>query len=279
MKKYICIDCDIKFRKKESINNHNRVHAEQNMFFKKYIKKSFDDIEFVNGIPKVFFVCWFGGYKKNMPLMSYKRYESFKSLVKNIEIPVILLTFENYKYFEVKGYPIHKSFDYLTANHKSDYLRAYLLHHYGGGYHDIKFREKSCSNEFDRDDWLLDDNIWMYGRREKNPDCIGYPPGKDYIKKEYNILVTMCWIICKKNTEYTRNLLNSINNVLDSNYQNLINNPGSKSSGYRTLSEQNKNKYPLRWLEIMGEIFHPLMLKYNKHIKYGFPDALKKSYK
>lgn len=34
--------------------------------------------------------------------------------------------------------------------------------------------------------------------------------------------------------------------------------------------------YPIKWLEILGEIYHPLMLKYQKHIKFGLPDALKK---
>jgi hypothetical protein len=37
-----------------------------------------------------------------------------------------------------------------------------------------------------------------------------------------------------------------------------------------------KNNYLLRWLEVMGEIFHPLMLKYNEHIKFGLQDDLKK---
>ena len=37
--------------------------------------------------------------------------------------------------------------------------------------------------------------------------------------------------------------------------------------------------YPLRWLEVAGEHFHPLMLKYSQHIKFGLPDALSKRYK
>lgn len=34
--------------------------------------------------------------------------------------------------------PLHKAFQYLSPVHKSDYLRAYFMHFYGGGYADIK---------------------------------------------------------------------------------------------------------------------------------------------
>ena len=214
--------------------------------------------------------------------MSYRRFEAYKSLVNNIEVPVILLTHKNYKYFEKKGHPIHKAFEYLSANHKSDYLRAYMLHYYGGAYHDVKWRIESWKNEWKKANWTKDENIWIYGRKEKNQNAIGYPPGMKHIQKEYNKLVTMCWVICKKNTKYTQELIDKIENILDQKYQKLIKFPGYKSSGYyssKPFSPAEENNYPLRWLELMGEIFHPLMLKYNSKIKFGLPDTLKKTYK
>lgn len=214
--------------------------------------------------------------------MSIRRFEAFKSLVSNIEVPVILLTYKNYKYFEKKDHPIHKSFEYLSAVHKSDYLRAYMLHYYGGAYHDVKWRVEGWKNEWEKDNWTKNENIWIYGRKEKYEGAIGYPPGMKDIQKEYNKLVTMGWVICRKNTKYTQELLHKIEDILDQKYPELIKFPGYKSSGYyasNPFSPAEENNYPLRWLEIMGEIFHPLMLKYSDKIKFGLPDALKKTYK
>mgnify|MGYP001600885643 CR=1 FL=1 len=59
--------------------------------------------------------------------------------------------------------------------------------------------------------------------------------------------------------------------------------PGIMSGGYysdKPFDLVPENAYPIRWLEILGEIFHPLMLKYTDHIKFGLPDAVKsKRYK
>ena len=252
----------------------------QEEYLKKFVKYNFDGIEFINNVPKVVFICWFGGYQVENPEMSPKRFEAFKSLVKNIGVPVILITKDNYKNFIKNTHPLHKSFEYLTGNHKSDYLRSYFLHHYGGGYHDIKFRSKDwkeCWGE-----WLKDDNIWMYGRREKYEGAIGYPPGKKYLQKEYNKLATMGWIICKPNTEYTKRLLTKIEEILEEKYEKLLKKPGYNSGGYYSENPFQlapENSYPLRWLEIMGEIFHPMMLEYKEYIKFGLPDADYKSYK
>ena len=157
-----------------------------------------------------------------------------------------------------------------------------MLHHYGGAYHDVKWRIDSWENEWKKDNWTKDENIWIYGRRETYEGAIGYPPGMKHIQKEYNKLVTMGWVICKKNTKYTNELLNKIENMLEVKYLKLIKYPGYKSFGYysdKAFSPAEENNYPLRWLEVMGEIFHPLMLKYNEHIKFGLKDALKKRYK
>lgn len=268
-------------------NNDFRIHLKQHKdflnFINKYIKYNLNDIEFINNVPKVVFVCWFGGYGDNIPLMSENRFEAFKLLLKNIKIPVILITNINYKSFILVNYPIHKSFDLLSGVHKSDYLRCYLLLHYGGGYHDIKARIISWENEWNKDDWLFDNNIWMYGRQEKNKNSIGYPPGNKHIRINYKKLITMGWIICKKQSEFLIKLMEQINFILDKTYNDLIKFPGLKAEGYyfeNPFLMVPKNSYPLRWLQILGEIYHPLMLNYTKHIKFGLPDALKnKKYK
>jgi len=279
---YKCL-CSKTFNKSHYFKAHQNICADniQEKYLQQYEKTNFDNIEFINGVPKVVFVCWFGGYKVDYQKMSKNRFEAFKSLVEKIGVPIILITSKNYSSFVKQTHPIHKSFDILSGVHKSDYMRVYLLHHYGGGYHDIKHREESwqdCWNDWIFD-WLFDENIWIYGRRENNRWAIGYPPNARYIQNHYNKLVTMGWVICKPNTQFTETLLYEIEDILDQKYLELVAYPGYNSAGYyheNPFQMAEENNYPLRWLEIMGEISHPLMLEITDHIKYGLPDAIKK---
>ena len=240
----------------------------QKIFLIPYMQYSLDKITYINDVPKVVFICWFGQMDLE-PEFTIRRYNALVSLITNIKVPVIFLTRQNYKSFEKQDFPYHQAFQYLSGNHKSDYLRAYMLHHYGGGYHDIKFRESSWENEWEK---FKDPNVWMVGRREMKPDVIGHIS----VKEHYSKLATMGWIICKHNTPYTQELLNSINTILDKHLSDLILYPALKP---RYPDEDANIKYPLRWLEIMGEIFHPIMFKYHQHIEYGLPDILYKTYK
>ena len=283
---YTCY-CGKIYKKVASINAHKKQcnalsPVEQSEYLNQYVKSSFEGIEYVNNVPKVVFVCWFGSKDNELPYMSVNRFSAFQSLVNNIGVPVILITDKNLKFFVKEEFPIHNGFQYLSGVHKSDYIRCYLLLHYGGGYHDIKYRNDSWEHCWAIDDWMYDDEIWMFGRREKYEGGIGYPPGMKHIQKEYARLATMGWIICKPNTIYLHELMNKIHETLDYHLENLKKYPAKLPGGYyadKPFDFAPPNSYPLRWLEILGEIFHPLMLKYNKHIKFGIPDALKKRYK
>jgi hypothetical protein len=275
---YKCL-CGNSFNKIYYFKNHQNICDDilQEQYLENFEKTNFDNIEFINGIPKVVFVCWFGGYNVVYNKMSIDRFKAFKSLVNHINVPVILITNKNYKFFIKNSNPIHKAFELLSGNHKSDYMRAYLLNYYGGGYHDIKYRLESWENCWD--DWLFDDNIWMFGRREFSRRNIGYPPNEKHFCQYYSKLVTMGWIILKPNTEFIKKLLNRIEDILDQKYNDLIKNPGYISAGYyykNPFQMAEENNYPLRWLQLMGEISHPLMLEFTEHIKYGLPDAIKK---
>lgn len=262
---------------------HRKEHSVQQSIFSKFGVKNFTDVDIVGGVPKVVFVLWFGGYGTTIPLMSSNRFAVFCELYKAIKVPIVMITDNNYKELIKSEFQLHKSFEYLSGVHKSDYFRCYLLHHYGGGYHDVKSRVLDWKNEWDIDNWTSNDNIWMYGRREKNEGAIGHPPEDYETQKKFRKLVTMGWIICKKNTPYTTELIDRIHKALDMHYDNLVKYPGINSGGYYSDKPFNlvpENSYPIRWLEILGEIYHPLMVKYLDHIKLGLPDAVKtKRYK
>jgi hypothetical protein len=120
------------------------------------------------------------------------------------------------------------------------------------------------------------------GRREMKPSWIAYPPGSQNIRNHFNELATMGWVMCKSHTPYTKELLAKIHLTLDKHANMLRKHPAPKPrccySGTPYRKAPN-NSYPLRWLEVMGEISHPLMLKYKSHIKFGLPDVHYKGYR
>lgn len=238
---------------------------------------SLSKVNYIHGIPEVVFIVWFGDKISN------NRLKALNSLVNNLGVPYILITEKNYKYFELNNYPIHRGFQYLSGNHKSDYLRAYLLHNYGGGYHDIKYRDKNWINQWNT---FSDSNIWIKSRAEKRMSSVGYNVdniGEKMIQTKYKELGSMCWVICRPRTLYTKELLNRIHTKLDYHITKLSKYPSKKQEGYYANKPFSKvelhNVYPLRWLEIMGEIFHPLMYKYRSHINLELPGPVKKNYK
>jgi hypothetical protein len=257
----------------ENFNNNNILSL--NEIYQK--NALMNNIEYVYNIPKVVFIVWFGRKISNNRLLA------LNSLIKNIKVPYILITEDNYLLFEKKNNKIHKAFKYLSGNHKSDYLRSYLLHHYGGGYHDIKFRNKDLKNEWET---FRDKKIWIKSRPERHHNWIGYDidnPKTKFITQKYKELGTMGWVICRPSTMYTKELIDKINKKLDIHYKNLKKFPSTNASGYYADTPfekvKNKNAYPLRWLELMGEHFHLLMYKYKNHMNLELPDAESKSYK
>ena len=239
---------------------------------------SFSQVKYQYGVPYVVFICWFGNS------ISENRYQALKSLIKNIGVPYILVTDDNVFDFQHNQFPFHPAFKNLSGNHKSDYIRAYLLHHYGGGYHDIKYRDLNWKNQWND---FKNPQVWIKSRREKQPSHIGFNidiPETRWIQQKYNDVGTMGWVICRPYTKYTQELLDIIHQVLDKHYHNLLKNPSTHSGGYYSNNPFGKvrdinNNYPLRWLEIMGEHFHLLMYKYKNHLIFGLPDVVSKNYR
>ena len=88
-------------------------------------------------VPRKVWVFWFG------KAMEGARKEAYESLVRNIGVEVELVTIKNIHQYNVTSHPFHKAIQFplgkgLSAIHVGDYLRVYFMHHYGGGYHDVK---------------------------------------------------------------------------------------------------------------------------------------------
>lgn len=94
-------------------------------------------------IPRRVFVIWSG------PPMNANRLAGLASLRAESGVPVELVRDEDLPRWTVPTHPLPDALRHLSAVHRSDYLRAYLMHHHGGGYSDVKPTSGSWSPAFD----------------------------------------------------------------------------------------------------------------------------------
>ena len=100
-------------------------------------------MERVQRVPVKVWAFWFGNKG-----MNGDRKKAFEMLKRNIGASVELVTDTNLHEYNIPESPMHPAVcsKTLSAIHKADYLRVYFMHHYGGGYHDVK--PHSASNNW-----------------------------------------------------------------------------------------------------------------------------------
>jgi len=161
------------------------------------------------------------------------RLQELKELAKPCNVK--LLTRQSIPTYILSHAPLHPAYPYLSAVHKSDYLRCYFMHFYGGGYTDIKTPYG----------WT-----WYSAFRdfELNPRAmINYrPPG--------------CAMICRPHTEFTTRWYTEVCRILDKHSEELKNHPAT--SPY--TCKENDSLYPIGWIEIMLDVLGPLCEEYAK---------------
>lgn len=189
--------------------------------------------------------------------LTQNRKNSIQQLKSISECEVILIDKKNLFDYILKDFPLHPSFQYLSAVHKADYLRTYFMHFYGGGYSDIKKTKGSWKKSFEL---LYNSDKWIIGYQEIYG---GNAPTVDH--NLYKSLIGNCSYICKKNTLLTSDWYSKMISVLDTKLQDLkvypAKHPRDAKSKY--------SKYPIEWTEILGNIFHPLIIKYNDKVQYN----------
>ena len=175
------------------------------------------------------------------------------------------VTKDNLSDFILPSVPLHESYSYLSETHKADYLRTYFMHHYGGGYSDIKEYSPDSiyewRNAFNR--LYSDLNIWAIGYGEESPGSIAHP---DY-QQHYRSMIGNGAYVCRPNTPLTREWYNQMITFLDSVLSSLRKNP---SNGPQDCAEKGTG-YPIEWNQMLGRIFHPLVYKYRDHIRTEGP--------
>jgi hypothetical protein len=238
------------------------------------------DFFLVNSKKKIY-TLWMGENK-----MSKNRLDALNSLKEKSGCNVVLITPKNINNYILKNHPLHKSFKYLSSIHKADYFRCYLMHHYGGGYSDLKKCSGDWSRHFER--LYNNNNIYAIGLKGKTNFGIAFPQeyNKDQNQKlrdNHENFIGVSYFIYKKNTHLTNEWYNNLNKRLDYYYPLLkkypANFPRESSNGKVCPNwekkakkiKNNKTSYPISWNRILGQIIYPLQLKYIKHIKGGLP--------
>jgi hypothetical protein len=171
-------------------------------------------------------------------------------------LPVYLVNKEVIENYQIV--PYHEAYHYLSDVHKSDYLRCYFMHHFGGGYSDIKSCNKSWLSAFvrmEKSDALAlgyqEVGAWGVAECESEKE-------RQVLCDNYKKLIGVCSMICKPKTDFTTEWMEKVNSKLDYKLQELKRAKGNVMG--------NNEGYPLRWTELLGDIFHPLVYKYSDRI-------------
>lgn len=199
-----------------------------------------------------------------------KRLQALKSF-SNTDLDVIFIDKNQLEKWLLPDYPLHPGYEFLSAIHRADYLRVYFMHHYGGGYSDIKFIKSSWETAFES---LINSDKLAIGYREIGPKGVAIIPSVNYIQLILNWkkLIGNCSYIFKPYTEFTYEWISYTNQLLDSKYLQLKMYPAKVPEDcFRKKINGTYSKYPIRWSEMLGNIFHPLCLKYSRHLLYTLP--------
>ncbi len=204
--------------------------------------------------PKIIYTFWTG----NNPITP-NRQKGLESLRKKTQVKVKLITPENLQAYILKDYPLHPAYEYLSLIHRSDYLRAYFMLHLGGGYADIKKYSHLWKKAFE--ELNSRDDKWAIGYRELGAWGVPKIPGKlgQDLKKNYLYLIGNGAFIYKPQSPIAKEWMQEVHNRLDFFFEALKKNPAKDIFG-------SNPEYPIPWAHLMGEIHHPLLLKYHERI-------------
>ncbi|HMR18863.1 MAG TPA: hypothetical protein PKA53_06165 [Sphingobacterium sp.] len=240
------------------------------------------ELSYRHAVPYTLWCYWEGDP------MSGNRLTSFEYLQQNIQVPICLLTPDNLHLFIKPEHPFPDSYQHLSIVHRSDYVRAYMLYHYGGGWHDIKATEVSYANvwkEFENPE------IWIVGKPEIAKGAAkAYTGDGSYVPDHYKRLIAVPAWVGRPHTALAKDILDGIENLVTYHAQELKKYPAKHPRDKKIVTKsrikrlftrikfryQGKStRYPLEWT-LFGNVFHPVILKYNQHVSFKLPyDKLK----
>jgi glycosyltransferase involved in cell wall biosynthesis len=208
------------------------------------------------------FTFWLGPY-----VMSPTRTEAVLSILRDTGRPVVFITDSTLRNYELPDSPFHPAFSYLSEVHKADYLRCYLMHHYGGGYTDVKPVLRPWDAHFLT---LENSGALALGYPEISPKAVAQLPGAigEQLRQHYQDVIGYCSMVFRRQTRLTTEWMQATDTKLDGLLAALKANPARHPMdqlGVR-LPDGTISTYPLQWTELGGNIFHPIILKYKDDV-------------
>jgi hypothetical protein len=202
--------------------------------------------------------------------MSSARQTALNSIVFHCGVPVSFITYKNFKSWIHPDFPIHPAFPLLSAVHQCDYLRCYTLHVYGGGYTDIKPTTHNWKDAFDLVKSTKD--IFGAGYTEIGPHGVARVGGNLEVtmQENYHKLIGLCAMIMFPRTAFSQKWYEILIGALDHKITALIQNPARHPQDHlgANFDDGTVSKYPFRWTELGGDIFHPLVFQHNENFMH-----------
>ena len=198
-------------------------------------------------------VCYWGA----APITD-RRKETLRAMVETTGCTVRLLTPETFRSIAIPASPLHPAFPYLSDVHQADYVRTYMMHHFGGGYSDIKPQTGSWRSAFE----TLGD-AWISGYHEECEGAIACPE----VRHAWADLPGNCAYICKPRTPLTEAWFGRMHALLDERLEALRQHPATSP---RDCAEHGGG-YPLEWNEMLGRIFHKVCYDFRDKVAFDVP--------
>jgi hypothetical protein len=186
------------------------------------------------------------------------RRDNLAQLKKVSECDVVLVTLWNLDNYILPEHPLHPAYEYLSETQKSDYLRAYFMHFYGGGYSDVKGTTGSWRNAFNE---FEQSDAWVCGYKE----ILGGASGE--LADKWSELVGNGAYICKPGTPLTQEWYAEVHAMLDANLEALRLHPANDPRDHAGTG----SGYPLAWDAMSCEIFHRICYKYKEKLMQKVP--------
>jgi hypothetical protein len=222
--------------------------------------------------------------------MDEVRSASLRSLRADCGVEVLLLGERDLGDWILPEAPLHPAYRYLAPIHKADYLRAYFMHHHGGGYSDIKPTSGGWSESFD----LLDrEGLLGVGSMERGSSGVvnlyaeagspGFPLLRPewwktaFLKLNYRSVLGVCAFILAPRTEFTARWFSEVERRLDAYLPELELHPGRRAKERKGRSYGGEvSLYPVMWSSILGDIFQPLSFEYRRRLGNALPRPIMK---
>lgn len=209
----------------------------------------------IEAAPRRIFCLWTG----DNPMSANRRraLESIRML-NAPDVEVVLITPHNVAEWVVPGHPLHPAYADLALIHRADYLRTYLMHHHGGGYTDVKDARTSWAPFVES--LNAGPNAWLLGYPELSYRFLApsSPPLRRQLQIHHSRLLGNGAYIVKPRTPFTAKWLHEAERRLDLWRSDLHDVPGDVYSG--------PEGYPVPFYGLLGEIFHPLCLRYHTRL-------------